>query len=341
MFINCTSLEKVIIPKGVTSINTSAFSGCTGLKSITIPITVTGIEARAFEECSNLTEVTIPSSVTDVDSSIFDKCDNLVKVTNNSNVAVALYKYNDMVWYNINDTAKANPIKAIAKGTAIREDYKEKTPDPDPDGKKPSPTPDPVDPNATDPTKRFSDVPADKWYSKPNGPIAYVIANSIMSGTSGTAFNPDGNCTREMFVQILYNIEGKPIFGNYNPFSDVIDGSWYSRAVIWAYDNEITSGTSATTFGVGGNVTREQLAQFLMNYANKRGFDTTARVDISGFPDAAQVSGWAAQSVSWANANGIINGKARGGVNFLDPKGNATRAEVAMMIMGFQKKFGR
>ncbi len=206
----------------------------------------------------------------------------------------------------------------------------------------PSPTKKPIDPNSKDPTKRFSDVPAGKWYSKPDGPIAYVIANGIMNGTGdGSTFAPEDPCTREMSVQILYNAEGAPGADPSNPFEDVIDGKWYYKAVTWALANNVTSGKSATLFGAGENVTREQLAQFLMNYAKKRGFDTTARADVSKFPDNAQISGWAKDAISWANANGIINGKAKNGKNYLDPKGNATRAETAQMIMVFRKKFGK
>ena len=210
------------------------------------------------------------------------------------------------------------------------------TPDPSPTTK-PSP-----DPKETDPTKRFSDVPAGKWYARPDGPIAYVIANGIMNGTGdGSTFAPEDPCTREMFVQILYNAEGMPGAGSSNPFSDVKSGKWYYNAVTWALANNVTSGKSATLFGVGENVTREQLAQFLMNYATKRGFNTKDRADLSKFPDAGSISGWAKNAISWANANGIINGKTVKGVNYLDPKGNATRAETAQMIMAFQKKFGK
>ena len=199
-----------------------------------------------------------------------------------------------------------------------------------------------ADPRETDPTKRFSDVPAGKWYSKPDGPIAYVIANGIMNGTGdGSTFAPEDPCTREMFVQILYNVEGAPGAGPSNPFSDVKSGKWYYNAVTWAFANSVTSGKSATLFGVGENVTREQLAQFLLNYATKRGFNTKDRADLSKFPDAGSISGWAKNAISWANANGIINGKIVKGVNYLDPKGNATRAETAQMLMGFQKKFGK
>ena len=197
-------------------------------------------------------------------------------------------------------------------------------------------------PKFEDPTVIFTDVAKGKWYSKTDGPIAYVVAYGIMNGTGdGKTFDPEGDCTREMFVQILYNSEGKPGAGSSNPFKDVKSGKWYYDAVTWALANDVTKGTSADTFGIGGKVTREQLAQFLMNYAKKRGYDTSARADISKFPDNAKVSGWAKEAISWANANGIVNGKAKNGANYLDPRGNATRAEVAQMIMNFQKKFGR
>lgn len=211
------------------------------------------------------------------------------------------------------------------------------TPTPDP---KPTPTPTPT-PTFEDPTVIFTDVAKGKWYSKKDGSIAYVTAYKIMNGTGDKKFDPEGDCTREMFVQILYNLEGKPGAGSSNPFKDVKSGKWYYDAVTWAVANDVTKGTSADTFGIGGNVTREQMAQFLMNYAKKRGYDITARADLSGFPDVAKVSGWAKELMSWANANGIINGKAKEGVNYLDPKGNASRAEVAQMIMNFQKKFGK
>lgn len=253
--------------------------------------------------------------------------------------------FGKLSWYKSDDYEKKNPITEITNGTALRSDY---TPwptapvKPTPTGTpKPTPTGKPVDPTSLDPTKKFSDVLSGKWYSKTDGPIAYVVANGIMSGTGdGSTFSPEDNCTREMFVQTIYNIEGKPGAGSANPFKDV-KKTWYYDAVTWAFQNGITSGTSADTFGIGGLVTREQLAQFLLNYAKKRGFDISARTDISGYPDAGTVSGWAKDAMSWANANEIIGGKAKDGAKYLAPGDNATRAEVAQMIMKFQMKFGK
>lgn len=180
----------------------------------------------------------------------------------------------------------------------------------------------------------FSDV-GKAWYTKA---VDYVAKNNIMSGTGGNKFNPEGSCTRSMFVQILYNMEGKPGYDSYNPFSDVAEGKWYSNSVKWAVQNGVTSGKSSSLFGVNDNVDRQSVAQFLMNYAKKRGYDTTAGADLSKYPDNAAISGWARKAVSWANANGIISGYGNGN---LAPNDTCTRAQIAQMIMNFQNIFGR
>lgn len=180
----------------------------------------------------------------------------------------------------------------------------------------------------------FSDV-GKAWYTKA---VDYVAKNNIMSGTGDNKFNPEGSCTRSMFVQILYNMEGKPGYDSFNPFSDVAEGKWYSSSVKWAVQNGVTSGKSSNLFGVNDNVDRQSVAQFLMNYANKRGYDTTARADLSKYPDNAAISGWARNAVSWANANGIISGYGNGN---LAPNDTCTRAQIAQMIMNFQNIFGR
>ena len=205
--------------------------------------------------------------------------------------------------------------------------------------KKPDPEPDPTQ---IDPTKIFKDVYPKKWYSEVGGPISYVVANGIMKGTgTGDTFEPEGDCTREMFVTIIYNAEKRPGAGPSNPFTDVPNGKWYTDPITWAVSKGITSGTSATTFGLNGNVTREQMAKFLMNYASMRGYDLTGRANLGSYPDKNKISSWAVDAMSWANANGIINGKGKNGSILLDPKAKATRAEVAKMIMSFQQKFGK
>lgn len=190
-------------------------------------------------------------------------------------------------------------------------------------GEKPTPTPKPF----------FKDVKETDWFYKA---VKYVYENNIMNGMTEDTFAPRENCDRSMMVQILYNAMGKPESKAANPFEDNKPGKWYYNAIVWAKGAGITSGKSATVFGVADNVTREQMAQFLMNYAALKKYDITATTDISRFEDAKDVSSWALKAVKWANANGIINGKS---ATKLDPKGYATRAEVAAMIMNFNNKF--
>lgn len=195
------------------------------------------------------------------------------------------------------------------------------------------------DSKPANPQTRFTDVEKDRWYSGMNGPISYVIANGIMSGTAeGVTFEPEEACDRAMFVQILYNMEGNPAEGYYNPFIDVPYGKWYSNAIIWAASNGITGGTTPTTFEPDLKVSRETVAQFLYNYARKCGFDTTVNGDLSVYSDYEDISRWAVDAISWASGNGIIGGYSDGR---LAPKDDCTRAQIAQMIMNFRKKFGR
>lgn len=192
--------------------------------------------------------------------------------------------------------------------------------------------PKPPKPDSTDVTEKFTDVPANKWYVKAT---QYVIDNNIMSGTSETTFEPDKPCTRAMMVTILYSAMGKPEVSGSVPFTD-LTSNWYKTPVLWAYINKVTSGKSADTFAPNANVTRQEMAAFLYSFASFNGYDITATTDIDGYADASSVSNWALSQMKWANANKIINGK---GASMLDPKGNATRAEVAQMIMSFNNKF--
>lgn len=192
-----------------------------------------------------------------------------------------------------------------------------------------------TDPTSTNPTKRFTDVQEGKWYSKENGPIAYVISKGIMSGIGDGKFGPTQTSSRAQFVQIIYNMEGKPGAGDSNPFKDVSKGKWYYDAVTWAYNNNITAGTSANTFAPDVELSRETVAQLLFNYAKWRGDSTDAEADLSGYPDNGEISGWAHEAMAWANANKIVNGYPNGN---LGPNDKCSRAEIAQMIQNYLEK---
>ncbi len=122
-------------------------------------------------------------------------------------------------------------------------------------------------------------------------------------------------------------------------FADVPSGTWYSDAVIWAYSKGIVSGFGNNLFGVKENITREQIARMLMEYARVMGYDISARAGLESFADQSSVSGWATEYVRWMVGSGMMSGTVKDGKYYLNPKGNAARDECASMLMRFIQKY--
>lgn len=178
----------------------------------------------------------------------------------------------------------------------------------------------------------FTDVVAGTWYY---GAAAYAYNNGLFAGMTPTTFAPNATMTRAMLVSVLWRLAGAPAPKAPNTFVDVPDGAWYTDAVTWAAENGVVSGIGGSRFDPSGFVTREQTAEILYNYAHSKGYDVSARADLTAFPDAASVSGWAEEALSWANAAGLINGTVRDGQTILDPQGSASRAQIAMILMNY------
>ena len=179
------------------------------------------------------------------------------------------------------------------------------------------------------PSKEFSDVPPEGHWAHES--IDFMIEEGYMNGTSATGkvFSPDVTTSRAMIVQILYKMDGQPATEGDLAFQDVKQGDWFYNAILWAYENGVANGTSATTFNPNGDVTREQIASFLYkHYKSEEEVDLTI---LDAFPDGEKVSSWAREALAWAVDAGIITGKGRTDGTYLDPQGLATRAEVATM----------
>lgn len=174
----------------------------------------------------------------------------------------------------------------------------------------------------------FVDVAAEDWYGDA---VAAVYAQGLMMGTAEDTFAPELAATRGMVVSILHRLAGSPTVSA-EVFEDVTADDWYGQAVAWAASEGIASGTSAETFSPNAAVTREQLAALLCNFAAQQGMDTTACSDLSNFDDAAAVSDWAQDAVSWAHAEGLLAGTS---ATTLSPQGEATRAQLAAMLVRF------
>lgn len=180
----------------------------------------------------------------------------------------------------------------------------------------------------------FTDVSESDWFFND---VKFVYQNGLMNGTSATTFSPEGTTSRGMIVTILWRMAGSPdmedkIWGY--PFADVDATAYYGTAVYWARLNGIAGGYDDATFGPNDPITREQMAAILYRYAQYKGYDVSAKADLNKFTDADEISNYALEALQWANAEGLINGKGDG---VLDPKGQATRAEAAAILMRFNE----
>lgn len=185
--------------------------------------------------------------------------------------------------------------------------------------------------NSTDTTdiNKFEDVYVGDWYFDA---VQYVYENDMMAGTSDTTFSPNQTTTRGMIVTILYRLEGEPTVTGTTAFTDVTADQYYANAVAWAVQNGIVAGSDATTFAPNNAITREQMAAILYRYAQFKGYDVSAKADLSTYIDAADVSAYATDAMAWASQTGLITGTS---ATTLSPAGQATRAQVATILMRF------
>ena len=175
----------------------------------------------------------------------------------------------------------------------------------------------------------FSDVTESDWFYDA---VTYAYENGLMDGVGTGLFAPNSETTRAQLVTILYRLAGQPAPSGDSGFSDVETGIWYTDAVAWAAQNGIVNGVSDTQFAPGDDITREQLAVILYRYATYQGYDVSQRADLSGFVDAGTISTYAQEALSWANAQGLVLGFED---DSLRPQGNASRAQIAAVLMRF------
>ncbi|MBQ5995559.1 MAG: leucine-rich repeat protein [Clostridia bacterium] len=359
-FEGCVSLKSVSLPETLQVINGTAFNGCSSLVSITIPSSVKTIEKGAFKQCSSLKNVTvyynpqssfaqdfaeivtnviipegtreiedmafyryiflknitIPTSVTRIGDRAFEYCVRLKgiyipeSVTEIGDYAYGYYHDYNQPFYRINGGeviagkkgseaeryAKANDIPFYVTGT-------------------------------------YPDVAEDSWYYEA---VKYVGEKGYITGYSNCRFGPGDALKRQDFVVVLARVAGADLTEYENvqsKLSDVRKGEYYAAAVNWAVDNGIISGYQNGRFGVGDNITREQVATILYRYM---GSPTVSGADktLAKFKDYKNISPFAKTAVAWAVQNGIISGMADGRVA---PVEGASRAQIAVIIMNMDK----
>ena len=333
-FESCDALMSIVIPGSVDSIGMNAFYACSGLESVTFPEGLRVIEDQAFISCSSLTAVTLPESLEMVGLDAFRHCFALRQMAiRNPDCAICAAQEcgargieyevetektlglpQQTVVYVLHDAEKEN-AEMFAKtlytiwgplvfGFRYAENYAK------------------TYGYTYYALGTFEDVRPGKWYEIP---VAWAYGMGITSGTGEGTFSPNDTCTREQIVTFLYAAAGRPDYSlTENPFTDVKAGKWYYDAVMWAYENGITSGVGDGLFGVGLGCTRAQVVSFLWNAL---GSPEPASLDCP-FEDVAPGK-YYYKPVLWAVENGITSGT---GPSTFSPKDTCTRAQIVTFL---------
>lgn len=187
-------------------------------------------------------------------------------------------------------------------------------------------------PTSGDAALPFEDVEQSDWFYSA---VEYVYQNHLMAGLSTGVFAPELPTSRAMLVQVLYNMENRPTVQGATAFADVNENDWYAAAVLWAYQHQLVAGITKDYFGAEQHITREQFAAILYRYAAYKKMDVSVQADLSVYSDDGKVSPYARPALSWARAKGYMTGHA--GTSLIDPAGQATRAQMASILMRFEK----
>lgn len=222
----------------------------------------------------------------------------------------------------VSETSKVNNSETVTGGETEK-------PTETLDDEKPTQTGAPIN-EPKEETKLFADVTNDVWYADA---VDFVTKRGIMSGTSETAYSPNEPATRGMLALIMKNMDGtnEKVYWSY---LDVDEDAWYADAVAWCSENNIMKGYGGGMFGPDDSITREQLVSVMYSFAKYKNFGNmeTNGIELLDYKDYADISGYAGGPMQWALKNNLISGKEG---NILDPKGVATRAEIAQVIRNF------
>ena len=346
IFYNCPKLTNVAIPLTVTSIGDLAFA-MTGITKLNIPSSVKTIGEQAFYYCQNLKgTVTIPKSVTFIGSKAFNFSLGIEKyIIQNPNVTIdedALdgeitvainQKIKPIEGINIASTKNYYPYTATIASdrtiTTLREgrgyiEYYDKN----------NTLIGSTTLKVVKTELPFTDVSGNDWFYSS---VKYTYEKGIILGTSNTTFNPNTKLTRGMLVTILHRMDGKPAPTTQNKFSDVYKSQYYYDAVIWANEKGIVHGYGdGSKFGPDDNITRQDLAVILRNFAQYKGKNVNVTANLNKFSDGNIVSDYAKTAMQWAVGKGVITGNNNG--ESLTPHANSTRAEAAGMIYNYCTK---
>mgnify|MGYP001022968756 CR=1 FL=1 len=312
---------KYTVRDGTSRIDFGAFDG-SALTEVALPDSVAVIDGLAFYGCTGLNEIVIPSGVKEIGDRAFYACENLKAVYFLGNAPETVGECAFQISYYDDSADTSSDINIPGLTLYYLEGASGWT----------SPTwGAEAYPTAVWKPSGYFDVKPGSWYEQS---VQYATEHGLMNGTGTNTFEPESTMTRAMLVTVLWRYANAPKPGA-NPFTDVPNGKWYTDAVAWAAENGVVNGVGDGKFEPDGSVTREQMATILYRYAQKVGIDTSKHTELSAFPDANRVSAYARAPMQWIVAEGVIGGSRENGQDWLNPQGNATRAEVATILMRF------
>lgn len=315
---------KYTVRDGTSRIDFGAFDG-SALTEVALPDSVAVIDGIAFYGCTGLNEIVIPSGVKEIGDRAFYACENLKAVYFLGNAPETVGECAFQISYYDDSTDTSSDINIPGLTLYYLEGASGWT----------SPTwGADAYPTAVWKPSGYFDVKPGSWYEQS---VQYATEHGLMNGTGSNTFEPESTMTRAMLVTVLWRYANAPKPGA-NPFTDVPNGKWYTDAVAWAAENGVVNGVGDGKFEPDGSVTREQMATILYRYAQKVGIDTSKHTELSAFPDASRVSAYARAPMQWSVAEGVIGGSRENGQDWLNPQGNATRAEVATILMRYLER---
>ena len=355
-FADCTKLLNVKYAGTVTAIGDLAFESCKALTAAPIPETVTAIDKAAFTGCTALTA--IDYSGTEAEWAQLTKGENALPEGVTVNFNAPIHHYGSWTGTDPNCTTEGKRTRTCtddgcghteemtlpARGhywgigrvttlptettTGVRT-YTCRTYGCNATRTEEIPKLAPRVPVS----ERFDDVAPNSWAYED---IQYCVDYELMAGVGGGRFEPKTLTTRAQLVTMLYRQAGSPKAAKSSPFTDVTD-SWSVDAINWAFEKGVVNGTSSTTFSPNDAITRQDMATILYNYTkNVLDLDVYDTADLTGYPDYSSISDYARTPLSWAVAQGLILGVGNSnGVDTIQPKGDAPRAQTATIIMRF------
>lgn len=304
----CTALESVALPAQLARLEDNTLSGCAALTELELPENLTYIGKNCFRGCVALAALTIPATVSEVERYAFQGCGSLTLTFLGD--APEFAPADDISSSFLPAATLHVPFGADGWEWPICGGYSVEYVYPSLDGV-------------------FHDLEKNAWYIPS---VQHVYYMGLMNGMREGEFAPRSAMTRGQLVTVLFRMAGEPEVESANPFTDVKDSAYYYDAVCWAHSSEIVSGLTADTFGPESKVSRQQMCTILYRYAGSLGLDLSVRDTLQDFKDTDKLDTYARDPMGWCVAMGLINGKPG---SLLDPRGSATRAEIAKVLTTF------